>query len=126
MASPAGFAIISDSARKVADELAREFLEWMLNAPPQELSEPLMASRLAGVVEHAYHLGFAEGCNVESLNGMVAATAPETGAGSGLAEVVPAKSRPPLYRLPCSVCGAYYSEEACPVCAHRAQGRRCG
>jgi hypothetical protein len=76
--------------------------------------------------DYAYDLGFAEGFKkgTENLAGahQKALMAPQTtNAPSQQTSVsYAAKSAPrALYHLPCSVCGALYSEDECPVCKAR-------
>ena len=76
--------------------------------------------------DYAYDLGFAEGFKKASENlpggHQKALMAPQNPQPTQQAAAAyPAKSAPrTLYHLPCSVCGALYSEDECPVCKARA------
>ena len=75
--------------------------------------------------DYAYDLGFAEGFRkgTENLAGahQKALMAPQTSAPPERpASSFTGKPTPrTLYHLPCSVCGALYSEDECPVCKAR-------
>jgi hypothetical protein len=101
------------SSESVTDQLARDFLQWLLNAPPDALSEAAVEAELARFMRQAWESGFSAGRQPRREPIQVRTT-----------ENRHAGESRPLYRLPCPNCGAYYWEDACPVCAHRAKAQQ--